>query len=128
MVQTANFIVRSSGKKTGSFYIDYSGSYTLADLSKIAGVKQNVLEAIYLKNNATYDDSLDIYYFPAEEYAHKTIQGMLSRIAPANIGKCVYLSDAEIEFIRQALINEGTATVKFSNKIKDEIFKKLNEA
>jgi hypothetical protein len=41
-------------------------------------------------------------------------------------GKAVFLSENEIEYIRKALINEGSNTIHVKSKIKDAIFKKLN--
>ncbi len=41
-------------------------------------------------------------------------------------GKSIYLTDAEIEYIRRSLINEGANNFYQKNSIKDEILKKLN--
>ena len=41
-------------------------------------------------------------------------------------GRAVYLTEREIEYIRAALINENNNTIHVSSKIKDQIFKKLN--
>jgi hypothetical protein len=41
-------------------------------------------------------------------------------------GRIISLTDAEIEYIRKALINEGSNTIHLKNSIKDAIFKKLN--
>jgi hypothetical protein len=127
MVYEANFLVRKSGKRENSYYIDYAGSYTIAELSKIVGLKPGFIEEIYLKHGAAFDESISVYYFPVPEKARESITEILSAIKPSHIGKCVYLTNEEIEIIRQALINEGVNTIGTKNKLKDQIFRKLND-
>jgi hypothetical protein len=128
MVYESNFLVRKSGKRENSFYIDYTGSYTVRDLSKILGLKASIVEDIYKRHGAIHDETLDIYYFESADDARASLEDILGEITPDNIGRAVYLTNEEIELIRQALINEGVNTIGTKSKIKDTIFRKLNEA
>jgi hypothetical protein len=128
MVYESNFLVRKSGKRENSFYIDYSGTYTIRDLSKILGLKASIVEDIYKRHNAKLDKTLDIYYFESADDARTSLKDIFHEITPDNIGRAVYLTNEEIELIRQALINEGVNTIGTKSEIKDTIFKKLNEA
>ncbi len=128
MVYESNFLVRKSGKKEESYYVDYAGSYAIRDLSAITGLKSPYLEEIYEANGAALDESVNVYYFSNADSARKAVKRILSEIGPDNIGKAVYLTGEEIELIRQALINEGVNTIGTKRKVKDDIFRKLNEA
>ena len=46
MIDTLNFIVRSSGRVDGSFYIDYMGFYKATDIAKTAKADIKKLTAI----------------------------------------------------------------------------------
>lgn len=126
MVYESNFIVRLSGRRDKSYYIDYSGVYKLTDISKITGIEPAALKEKYLANGAVYEEGLDVYYFNNIEAAKKTISDVLGNMKSEQKGRIVYLTEAEVEFIRKALINEGANTIHVKNKIKDAIFKKLN--
>jgi glycosyltransferase involved in cell wall biosynthesis len=63
MLNESNFIVRISGRRENSFYIDYQGVYKATDISKIAGLEAPKVKEIYLNNGAVYDGDLDVYYF-----------------------------------------------------------------
>jgi hypothetical protein len=127
MVYATNFIVRKSGIREGSYYIDYAGSFSVTDLSKIVGLKPSRIVEIYTSYGGILNDSLGVYYFPSAEHAKNSIDRILSEVKPGNIGKAVYLSNEEIDYIRRALINEGANTFSVKNNLKDEIFRKLNE-
>jgi hypothetical protein len=127
MVYEANFLVRKSGKRADSYYVDYMGAYSIPDLSKVVGLKPKFIEEIYARHGAVYDKEIDVFYFSNAEKAREAVNEILSNIKPANIGKAVYLTTEEIEVIRQALINEGVNTIGVKNKIKDAIFRKLND-
>jgi len=127
MVSESNFIVRMSGRREKSYYIDYLGAYKLTDISKIAGIKPQALREKYLANGAEYEKELDIYYFDSIESAKNTVSDILKDMKSNSKGRLILLSEAEIEYIRKALINEGVNTLHVSSKIKDAIFKKLNE-
>ena len=126
MVNQTNFIARLSGRRTDNYYIDYSGVYKVNDIAKISGLEPAAVKEIYTGNGAVYDDSLEVYYFGSLESANKAIVEIYSKVRIELKGKLVYLSEAEVEYIRKALINEGSNTIHLKNKIKDEIFKKLN--
>ncbi|MDP4093056.1 MAG: hypothetical protein Q8920_06805 [Bacillota bacterium] len=127
MVNESNFIVRLSGRRESTYYIDYMGVYKVNEIAKIVGIKPTAVKDKYLENKAFYDDSQDIYYFGSEEDAKKTISNIISSIKADMKGRVIHLTEAEIEYIRKALINEGSNVMHVSNKIKDAIFKKLNE-
>lgn len=125
MIEKVNFIVRSSGKQDGRFYVDYRGLYKAGDISKKARIEPEKLKTIYLSNGGMYDTDLDIYYFDSMISAQKTISDIFSIIKTVNRGKVITLTEPEIDYIRNALINEaGFAGI--NSKIKDAIFKKLN--
>lgn len=127
MVNQSSFIARMSGRKADNYYIDHLGAYKVADIAKITGIKLTSVKDIYISNGAVYDDTQDVYYFGSLDSARKAIAELFGSIKPGLKGKIVYLSEAEVECIRRALINEGSNTIHLKSRIKDEIFKKLNE-
>jgi hypothetical protein len=126
MVDDSNFIVRISGRRADSFYIDYLGSYKVLEIAKVAGLKPIVVKEIYIDNVAAYDEVQDVYYFNSLVAAKKAISDILSKIGTEKKGRLVLLTESEVEYIRKALINEGANTIHIKNKVKDAIFKKLN--
>jgi len=126
MISESNFVVRVSGRKKDTYYIDYIGMYKISDIAKIAGANVLEIKEKYLENGAEYDEELDVYYFNSIESAKKAISSILKNVKANKLGRMVLLTDTEIEYIRQALINEGSNTIRVNNKIKDAIFKKLN--
>jgi len=126
MIDESNFIVRMSGRDNNKFYIDYSGTYKIIELSKIVGIDAPTIREKYLANGAVYEESLDVYYFNSLDKAHQTINDVLKMAKGNEKGRLVFLTEAEIEFIRMALIREGISSIHMSNKVKDAIFKKLN--
>lgn len=126
MLDTANFIVRSSGKQKGRYYIDYVGLYRAAEIAKAAKVDLERLTGIYLENGGVLDEELSIYYFDSMISAQKTISDIFAIMKRSNKGRMVTLTEAEIEYIRKALINDGSGFAGVNNRLKDSIFKKLN--
>ncbi len=127
MVSESNFVVRKSGRKDESYYIDYLGVYKINDLARIVGIKASAVKEKFLNNNAVYDEALEVYYFNSMDSAKNTIAEIMKDVKSDVKGRVVHLTEAEIEYIRKALINEGTNVMHVSNKVKDAIFKKLNE-
>lgn len=127
MVNESNFIVRTSGKRTNSYYIDYSGVYKITEIAKITGLEPSAVKEHYQNNGAVYDENQDVYYFASIEAAKSTIAGIFSNVRSELKGRLLYLTEAEVEYIRKALINEGSNTIHLKNSIKDAIFKKLNK-
>ncbi|MGI6668866.1 MAG: hypothetical protein ACOX4M_05455 [Acetivibrionales bacterium] len=127
MVNQSNFIVRKSGRRENNYYIDYSGSYRTEDIAKITGLKPDAVKEIYSEHGAIYDESQEVYYFGSVEAAKNAIAQVFGRVKPSLKGKTIILTEAEVEYIRQALINEGSNTIHLKGKIKDEIFRKLND-
>ena len=126
VVNQSNFIVRMSGRRSDNYYIDYSGAYKANDIARITGLDPSAVKEIYTGNGAIYDDSQEVYYFGSLESTKKAIADIFDSVRVDFKGRLVYLSEAEVEYIRKALINEGSNTIHLKNKIKDEIFRKLN--
>ncbi len=126
MLSESNFIIRMSGRKENTYYIDYLGVYKITDISKLSGIEAQTVKEKYIANGADYDETQYVYYFDDVENAKKTIKAIVKEMKSDNKGKLILLSEAEIEYIRKALINEGVNTIHVKNKIKDDIFKKLN--
>lgn len=126
MVNESGFVVRKSGRRENNYYIDYSGSYRAEEIAKLTGLKPALVVAIYTDHGAILDESQEVYYFGSAEAAKSSIEEIFGKIRPDHKGKLVNLTEAEIEYIRQALINEGSNTIHLRSRIKDEIFKKLN--
>ena len=126
MADESNFIVRTSGRNPGNYYIDYSGVYKLTDIARVAGLGSNTVRGIYLDHGAILDDAMDVYYFGSIEAAQNAIATIYSKIRSEQRGKMIFLTAQEIEYIRKALINEGSNTIHIKNSVKDRIFEKLN--
>lgn len=126
MINESNFIVRISGRKESSYYIDYQGVYKITDIAKIIGTEAPKIKEIYLNNGGVHDSAQDVYYFSSINDAKNTISQILGVAKADHRGRLIFLSEAEIEYIRKALINENSNTIHISNSIKDAIFKKLN--
>ncbi len=126
MAGETNFVVRISGRRENSYYIDYLGSYKVAEIAKVAGIKPVEVKEIYLSNGAEYDEDMCVYYFNSVEAANKAASDITKKTKSEYRGRLVFLTEAEIEYIRKALISEGGNTIRVKNKIKDAIFKKLN--
>ncbi|MDD2504558.1 MAG: hypothetical protein PHG58_12060 [Clostridia bacterium] len=126
MVNESGFIVRKSGIRQGDYYIDYAGTYTVGDIAKLTGVKAAKIMEIYSENGAIFDDVQNVYFFRSTESAKNAVGELFANVKPEKKAKAVYLSEAEVEYIRRALINEGSNTLYLKGTIKDEIFKKLN--
>jgi hypothetical protein len=126
MVNDKNFIVRASAKKANCHYIDYLGQYKINDLSNLTGISEDNLGKIFTENKGFLDNELQVFYFNSIKDAEATIKKILTNITSEKHERALYLTEPEIEYIRQALINEGSNTLHIRNKIKDDIFKKLN--
>ena len=126
MIDTSSFIVRNSGRKnSGFYYIDYIGHYKAIEISKAFKIDLDKLNGIYLSNGGVLDPEFDIYYFNDMISAQKTISDIFSSMKKQEKGRTIVLTEAEIKYIRNALINEsGFAAI--NNKLKDGIFNKLN--
>jgi hypothetical protein len=125
MIDSANFIVRSSGKRAGYYYIDYCGKYKISDISKEVRIESSKLTDIYLENSGIIDNYLDVYYFDDSLKAKKVISEITLKTTSANKGKNIFFTEVEIEQIRKALINDS-GNFGVDSKNKDIILKKLN--
>jgi hypothetical protein len=126
MADESNFIVRSSGRKPGSFYIDYSGAYQITEVAKIVGLKPSTIKEIYVDSGAVLDEAMDVYYFGSAEAARKAISSLYSKIRPEKRGKVIFFTLSEVEYIRKALINEDANAIHVKKDIKNKLFEKLN--
>ena len=126
MLSESNFIVRLSGRKANSYYIDYSGVYKIIEIAKVAGLEPSAVKEIYQNSGGVYDDTQDVYYFNSLELARKVISDICGKVQMDRKGRLIFLSEVEVEYIRKALINEGSNNIHLSNKVKDAIFRKLN--
>lgn len=125
-VSESNFIVRKSGRENESYYIDYLGVYKIVSISKLVRIDAVLIKEIYQKYDAVYFSELDVYYFKEIEKAKSAISDILKNMKSEQKGRIIQLTEAEIEYIRQALINEGVNSIRVNSKVKDNIFKKLN--
>jgi hypothetical protein len=126
MVNKTSFIIRLSGIRANSYYIDYLGAYKAAEISELVGIKESVIKEKYILNDGIYNQDLDVYYFSSMESAQNAITEILKGVKVEKKCRIIELTEAEVEYIRQALINEGINTIRVGNKVKDAIFKKLN--
>lgn len=120
------FTIRISGKRNGNFYIDYRGCYKAGDIAKVLGLSPVDVKIIYGENDASYDSENEVYYFSTGEKAQNAINRLIETMPRDKRGRAVYLTEAEIEYIRKALINENNNTIHVNSKTKDQIFIKLN--
>jgi hypothetical protein len=125
MIDSTNLIVRTSGQKPGSYYIDYLGKYKISDISKELKVDAHKIEEIFVINGANLDAGTGIFYFNDIFKAKDSINALIAKIQINNRGRNINLSEAEIAQIRQALINDNS-NLHINSKIKDKILKKLN--
>lgn len=127
MIDETNFIIRTSGRKENSCYIDYLGVYKLTEISKVTGLEVPAIREKYTANGAVYDETVEVYYFSSVDAAKKAVLDIMRDIRADRKGRLVFLTEPEIEYIRKALINEGVNTIHVKNSIKDAIFRKLNQ-
>jgi len=126
-MDTNYLIVRNSGKREGYCYIDYLGKFKLSDISKETKIDVKKLSDIYAKNNGSFDEELEIFYFEDIVSAKEAVAQIVAKVSGTNKGRSVYLTESEIDTIRRALIGDGAVAFGIGSKIKDSIFKKLNE-
>jgi hypothetical protein len=125
-INDSNFIVRKSGKEGGKYYIDYIGYYKVTDIAKLVHLEAAFIKEKYFKYDAEYCEELDVYYFEGVDKAKAAVDEIVKSIKSELKGRIVVLTEAEIEYIRQALINEGANNLRVGSKVKDNIFRKLN--
>lgn len=126
MAFEGNYIIRHSGRKPGFFYIDSQGHYKVRDISRISGIETTDLEIMYRTYSSEYSDDMEVYYFESTERANALIDAILEKSGQKENGRLIYLTEKEIEFIRKALINEGSNSIHISSAVKNKIFNKLN--
>ena len=125
MIDSANFIVRSSGQKPGFYYIDYLGQYKIAEISKEVKIEASKITEIFIVNGGDFDSDVGVYYFSDFLMAKNTISEIVSKVKIVNKGRNISFTEAEIAQIRKALISDSNY-LGVESKIKDKILKKLN--
>ena len=126
MKSLKEFTVRSSGRMPGKFYIDCAGRYKISEVCEIIGIGSDKLEEIYSLNSAKLDESIGVWYFPSREEGVQALKQLDDLFTTGSVGKIVFLTFEEIEYIRQALINEGSNIINVKNDLKKGIFDKFN--
>ena len=123
---SSNFIVRKSGINSNLLYIDFNGKYDIYHLQELTGISQDKIKTIYEKNGGNYSQESNVYYFDSKEMAQNAIDQLSKFIKPAYNVKTISFTEAEIEYIRKALINEESNIIFTKNKVRESIFQKLN--
>ncbi len=121
----AEWTVRGSGRFPGKYYIDLAGRYLPADLTSITGIEEARIEAICLRGGADANNEFGVPFFNSREDALGVVWEF-EALLPGAAGKTVFLTNEEIDYIRQALINEGSNVVSVRNELKRRIFDKFN--
>lgn len=108
------------------FYIDCDGSNQINMIAELTDMEAHRLEEIYSSYEAKLDKSKGVYYFSSRNQAVSAIKELESYFSKRGNGKVVFLSFEEMEYIRQALINEGSNIINVKNDLKRGIFDKFN--
>ena len=117
--------VRGSARYPGKYYIDLAGRYQPEDLAALTGVDQEKLEALCLRAGASTANEVGVPFFDSREAALGVVRE-LEALLPGVAGKTVFLTIEELDYLRQALINEGSNVISVRNEIKRRIFDKFN--
>ena len=121
------FSVRGSGRFLGKHYIDLNGSYELGEIALSTNLKKEQIEKIMQACNGELDSNLGVYFFSDRDSALSAIHEIENSITGMGPGKSIFLTNEEIDYIRQALINEGSNVISVRNEIKKHIFDKFNK-
>lgn len=127
MIYADDFRVEKSWLIEGNFYIEYRDISSITALSEITRIKAEKIEKIFTKNNGVYSQENGIYYFSDYNDAENAMKQLLEHVKTARKTRTINLTDKEIEYIRKALVNENSNIIHVDNRIKDEIFRKLNK-
>ena len=120
------WMVRSSGRFPGKHYIDIAGQYLPADIAAQTGLELQKVEALYRHGGGSNDNPLGVWFFDSRDAALGVIRELES-LQGGNSGKTVFLTYEELDYIRQALINEGSNVISVRNELKKRIFDKFNK-
>jgi hypothetical protein len=126
MLDFSYFIVRSSGRNPGKYYIDCGGLYHVNDIAEGAGLSADRVLKIYTANGGRLNTELDVYYFDRIEAAKQSISDIFGLMQNSNKGKSVYFSEDEIQYLRKAIINDASGFAGNDSRMVDCILKKLN--
>lgn len=108
------------------FCIDCAGKNKIGDISEMTGIEAGKIEEICLQHEALLDEIADVPYFPSREQAAEALKLLEDYSSVKETGKLVFLTFEEMEYIRQALINEGSNIINVRNELKKGIFDKFN--
>lgn len=125
MAVLSGLTVRGSGRFPGKHYVDLSGRFAAGDIAEVIGLSKESVEAVYQRFGAEYDTGIGVWFFDAREPALDAIRALGEQLAGLS-GKAVFLTNEEIDYIRQALINEGSNIINVRNELKKRIFEKIN--
>ncbi len=115
-------MVRASGRFPGKYYIDLSGDYRTVDIAQALGLSKETVEQKYAQHEAAWEESLGVWFFASKASAEKAMKDLGGKKA----GRSLFLTYDEIDYIRQALINEGSNVISVHNDLKHRIFEKFN--
>lgn len=126
MLNFSVFLVRSSGRFPGSYYIDCGGLYHIDEIAKGAGLDAERLRRLYEANGGRLSAEQDVYYFHDLENAKKTISGIFAAMKNSNKGKYVFFTEEEIQYLRKSVINDAMGFAGNDSRMVDAILRKLN--
>ncbi len=126
MLNFSVFLVRSSGRYPGSFYIDCGGLYHIDEIAKGAGLEAERLHKLYEANGGKLNSEQDVYYFSDAGNAKKAISGIFAAMQNSNKGKYVFFSEEEIQYLRKSVINDAMGFAGNDSRMVDAILRKLN--
>jgi hypothetical protein len=106
MLDLSGFIVRISGRQQSAYYIDCNGLYRVDEIAKAGGADAKKLTNIYLSNGGVLSEEVGVYYFGGIPQAKNAIAKIIALLSGTN-GRSIYLTAAEIEYIRKSLIAFG---------------------
>jgi hypothetical protein len=109
------------------YIISSAKAIEITGIAKVVGVEPPRIKEIYLSNGASYDEVQDVYYFGSAESANRAVSEITMGMDSNHKGRLIFLTEAEVEYIRKALINENVNTIHVKNRVKDDIFRKLNK-
>lgn len=120
------FMIRQSALKDGQFYIDFNGEFEVEMISKKTRIEGALIQRTYDENAGEFNADRHVYYFPKRGNAADAVEILNGLVKKSSVSRTVELTEAEIEYIRKALINEDSNIIFTNNKIRTSIFEKLN--
>lgn len=107
MLDLSGFIVRISGRQANAFYIDCNGLYHAEEIAKAGGVAPEKLRQVYLSSGGVLNEEVGVYYFDSIPQAKNAIAKIIALLSGTKNGRTVFLTEAEVTYIRKSLIAFG---------------------